>query len=320
MIESRIKNMIEIKPKERRQIQLIQLEILLEIDRICTKHNIAYRMVGGTLIGAARHKGFVPWDPDADIAMNRYSYNKFFEVCKTELNTDKFFLQEWRTDEHYRWSYARILRKDTEFVRAGHEHLKSKNGICVDVIATDYVPNSKILQPLHTFSCFAIRKVLWSEVGKKLADTFPQRCLYKILSYIPRNWVFRFRDWVISWVKEEDIPTKLTRNMSHGVSKKSPCKWGYPIMDSKDDIKKVFNGEYSYDYLSTRLEFEGHMLMASKNYETGLKNTFGDYMKLPPVSQRVSHIPCSKLKLIKPDLPNYDELVKKVYLGENNEK
>lgn len=309
MRESRVKKEITITPEQRRQIQLIQLETLIEIDRICRKHQIVYRLMGGTLIGAARHQGFIPWDPDADISMYREDYVRFFEVCKDELDKDRFFLQEWRTDPNYRWNYARLLRKGTEFVRAGHEELSAKNGVFVDIICSDRVPDGTILRPIHSFSCFLIRKTLWSKVGKQLHSNFFLRKWYALLSFIPRDLVFTFRDWVISWTA--DKPTQLYRNMAHKVSPKSSSKWGYPRMESLEEIEKVRNGELPWDYFTTNLEFEGYQFMASKFYKEGLQNTFGDYMKLPPVEQRKSHIPCSKLHLIKPEIPEFDELMKK---------
>lgn len=91
MKEERITTEISIDPIQRRQIQLIQLEMLIELDRICKEHHIVYRLIGGTLIGAVRHKGFIPWDPDLDVSMDRKDYNRFFEICKTELDTERFF-------------------------------------------------------------------------------------------------------------------------------------------------------------------------------------------------------------------------------------
>ena len=311
MKEARVKTDIIITPEQRRQIQLIQLEMLIEIDRICRKHHIAYRLIGGTLLGAVRHKGFIPWDPDADISMGRTDYNRFFEICKTELDSERFFLQEWRSDPNYRWNYARLLRNGTEFVRAGHEKLNFKSGLFVDIMCSDRVPDSKILRPIHSFICFAIRKVLWSKVGKKLHSNFFFRGWYALLSIIPRDLIFRLRDWVVAW--NEDMPTELNRNMAHKVSSKSPSKWGYPRQITLEEAVKLNNGELPWDHYLTDLEFEGYQLLTTKFYEDALKNAFGNYMKLPPKEQRNSHIPCSKLKLVNPKVPNFDQLMKRLY-------
>ncbi|MGG3284358.1 LicD family protein [Paenibacillus solani] len=311
MKEERVTTNINITPAERRQIQLIQLEMLIEVDRICRKHHIPYRLIGGSLLGAVRHQGFIPWDPDADISMNRADYNHFYDVCKNELDTRRFFLQEWRTDSNYRWNYARLIRNETEFVRAGHEKVNSKTGVFIDIICADRVPDSKLLRPVHSFFCFLIRKALWSKVGKELHPNYFLRKWYRALSLIPRNIIFHFRDWIISWNKNKQ--TILNRNMAHKVSSNSPSKWGYPRSSSLEDEEKVLNGELPWNYFSVDLDFEGQKFMASKYYEEGLRNTFGDYMQLPPIEKRNSHIPCSKLKLIRPEIQEFDDLMKKLY-------
>lgn len=91
-------NNVEITGDLFKRIQTIDLEMLMEIDRICRKNNIKYSIMYGTLLGAVRHGGFIPWDYDCDVVFRRYEYEKFFEACKKDLDTDKFFLQDHRTD------------------------------------------------------------------------------------------------------------------------------------------------------------------------------------------------------------------------------
>lgn len=85
-------------PNDLRKMQLIELEMLLELDRICRKHNIIYFLSAGTVLGAVRHKGFIPWDDDLDTRMSRSEFEKFCKVCETELDTSRFFLQTDKTD------------------------------------------------------------------------------------------------------------------------------------------------------------------------------------------------------------------------------
>lgn len=118
---------------ELRKLQLLELDILKEVDRICRKHNITYTIYGGTMLGAVRHKGFIPWDDDVDVAMLREDYDRFYKVCATELNS-KYYAQSLETDRDYRWEYGRVLLNGTRFVRCNQEHLKAQTSIFIDII------------------------------------------------------------------------------------------------------------------------------------------------------------------------------------------
>ncbi len=104
-------------PEELRKVQVIQMELIKEVKRICDKYNIHYNMVGGTMLGAVRHKGYIPWDDDADIGFLRAEYEKFRKACRTELNHEKYYMQDLRDTEGYRWGYGKLRRKDTKFIR-----------------------------------------------------------------------------------------------------------------------------------------------------------------------------------------------------------
>ena len=97
--------MVQLSDEMLRQLQLIQLEMLIEVDRICKKCNIKYNIIAGTLLGAIRHGGYIPWDDDADVALLRSEYEKFRIVCKTELDKTRFIFQDHRNTIGYRWGY-----------------------------------------------------------------------------------------------------------------------------------------------------------------------------------------------------------------------
>ena len=88
-----------------RKMQLLELEMLVEFDRVCHIYNIKYSILGGTMLGAVRHRGFIPWDDDADIGMLREEYEKF-KLIADKLNPQICFFQDHTTDSEYRWGYG----------------------------------------------------------------------------------------------------------------------------------------------------------------------------------------------------------------------
>ena len=137
--------MVKIEGELLRKLQMTELEMLIEVDRICRKYNIQYFLDGGTLLGAIRHNGFIPWDDDADIIMLRGEYEKFCKACKKELDTERFFLQDYRTDKHYLWGFAKMRRNHTTFLREGQEHVKCHTGVCIDIFYCDNIPDDPLL-------------------------------------------------------------------------------------------------------------------------------------------------------------------------------
>ena len=113
---------IKITEEQRERIRKIQLEMIREVHRICEKNHIKYVLGYGTMLGAVRHKGFIPWDDDADILMLRKDYRRFCEACKKEL-PEKYFLQDECSDEYYLWGYSKLRNMNTTYVRCGQEHI-----------------------------------------------------------------------------------------------------------------------------------------------------------------------------------------------------
>lgn len=253
------------------KLHAVLLEMLAEVDRICRKNGIEYTISGGTLLGAVRHGGFIPWDDDVDISMRRKDYNKFCEACKAELDTERFFFQDHTTDPEYWWGYGRLRRKNSKFIRKGQEHMKMKTGIFLDIFPNDYIPDFFLLKFFHAFVCFVIRKLLYSESGKVSAESSLLRLLYRGLNFIPRNMTFAVYERL---TKIE--PSEYCRAITFP-SPKGNRNFGSPSV-------------YYEEYID--IQFAGLKLRAIKQYKKYLEYKYGDYMILPPLEKRHWHPAC----------------------------
>lgn len=260
---------IELTEKQKRLLQLNILELIVEVDRICKKNNIHYSLDGGTLLGAIRHKGFVPWDDDGDVIFTRSEYEKFYSACKTDLNRSQFFLQEYRTDDGYRWGYAKLRLLGTDVVRKGHEKLKFKSGVCIDIFVNDNVPDNKVIRWLYYWNNVCIRKCLYSEMGRTNAPSSFLRKWYNLLyKLVTKDKAFAVRNY---WANKcNRKKTELVSHLLFPYPKKT-CKYGMP--------RECFE-----EYID--VEFEGMIFKAFKQYDKYLSILYGDYMKLPPAEKQ----------------------------------
>jgi lipopolysaccharide cholinephosphotransferase len=274
--QAKEKQMIELTKQQLRKLQMIQLEMLIEVDRICKKCEIKYNIIAGTLLGAVRHGGYIPWDDDADVAFLRPEYEKFRKACKTELDKDRFYFQDHRNTKGYRWGYGKIRRKNTLFLRENQEHMPYEQGIFIDIFPLDGVPDNYLARSLKNFECFCIRKILWSKVGKIAEKNFWKRQIYKLFDKIPEQKIFEYYHRMI-WCCNK----KKTRMVRILMFPTPNNEWGY------------YRCWYEN---STDIEFEGYLLKGIKDYDSYLRFKFGNYMEFPSFQERKLH-PVSKIVL-----------------------
>lgn len=272
----------EIKGKDFRKMQLTELDMLVEFDKVCRKYNINYVLFGGSLLGAVRHQGYIPWDDDADIGMLREDYETF-KKHKDEMNPNICFFQDHDTDPEYRWEYGKLRRTGSTYIRVGQEHLKCKTGIFVDVFPMDDIPLSIVGQIFQDLHCYCLRKILWSEVAKENTVGF-WKVWFTLLSKIPVDFAFHGYEKY----------SKKSRNSSLN---RVRCL-GFPatgMLYKKNPLSERYGMPKSWFTDRAEYMFEEKKLYSSKDYDTVLKYIYGDYMKLPPEDQREPHSPCSEI-------------------------
>ena len=268
--------MVSLDAQTLRRLQQAELELLREVDRVCQACGIRYSIIAGTLLGAVRHGGVIPWDDDADVAMLRPEYERFREACRTHLDHERFCFQDIAETEGYRWGYGKLRLRDSLFVREHQEHMPYEQGVFIDVFPLDPVPQDRAGRVLWDLRCLALRKALWARVGK-VADGSPVlRGAYALVDRIPeaslRRWYWRLvrqsSRIKSDWVRILTFPTP-----------NGEC--GY--------LRRWYEEGVSY-------EFEGASFSGVGDYEEYLTFKYGDWRSLPPDDQRKVH-PASAIRL-----------------------
>ena len=126
-----------------RCVQLTQLDMAKELKRICEKYHINYFLDCGSLLGAVRHQGFIPWDDDMDFGMMREDYDRFLEIAPKELPAN-LFLQTAETDSGYGYAFAKIRKNDSLYLERVSENSKENHGIFIDIFPYDSLPDTTV--------------------------------------------------------------------------------------------------------------------------------------------------------------------------------
>ena len=144
----------------KRNLQLKILEMVKYLDSFCKENKIEYFIAYGSCLGAVRHKGFIPWDDDFDIGMTLENYNKFIELCKTKLDTNKYFLQTLETEPNYYLSFAKLRDINTTLIEEKNKDIAITKGVYIDIFPIVGIPKGKVKKifsgaylPFYNFFC-----------------------------------------------------------------------------------------------------------------------------------------------------------------------
>lgn len=252
-----------------KHIQQCELLIAKELKRICEKHDISYIMSGGTLLGAIRHKGFIPWDDDMDFAFLREEYDRLIEVCKTELD-DRFFLQTWDTDPEYPYPFGKIILKDTYVEEYFSKNTKSIKGIYIDLFPLDLMPDHSVGQKKYIKQDFFLRRAMW--IKKGYGKLMLKQNLKQKMKYILTRCIYAFYPY-------ECLKSKYKKMLVQYNNENNSIVYDIAVKDN-DYYSKVLVEDVSY------YEFEDTQFPGPRKYDEYLSKLYGDYMQLPPKEDR----------------------------------
>jgi lipopolysaccharide cholinephosphotransferase len=250
------------KEQHLRSVQLKELSILCAIRDVCENNHIDYWLDGGTILGAVRHGGFIPWDDDIDIAMRKEDIPRFVEAAKREL-PDNLFMQTMDTDPSCRLPITKVRDNNSFFVENGDDFNRPYHkGLYVDIfplmpypsvskafckrVVRGYCRANGILLQQHTYSWRSVAELFW----------FGAKRLFYSLQWSLACCIFS---------KDKFFSNTLETN-------------GYGIIHRVEDI-----------FPTSTIKFEGEIFRAPANPDAYLRNIYGDYMQLPPEEKRKGH-------------------------------
>jgi len=248
-----------------RPLQMRMLKILLAFDKVCKEENLRYCIMNGTMLGAIRHKGFIPWDDDMDVGMPRPDYERFIAGCADWLPKPYEFVCP-ENDPEYPLPFGKLQDSSTTLIE--RKHLSYLGGIYVDVFPIDAVPNNFFARHWHFTKYEFFKQALY----------FVHRDPYRH-GHGPSCWLPLLVRKMFSMTELQHsirkLLTKYDYDKSWKIADYTEGLWG--VRD------KTIYGEYA-EYL-----FEGEKVTGIKLYDKYLKLTYGDYRKLPDKEHQRQH-------------------------------
>lgn len=252
-----------------RKVQLVQLEMLHEIDRVCRENGIRYFLYRGTMLGAVRHKGFIPWDDDLDVGMLRADYEKFCRIAPEKLDP-QYCLQNWHTDPNYALPFGKLRKRGTMYLEAKSAPL-AENGLYVDLYPLDFAPAQerarRILagKLLHLFRVKLMKSgyTPWMEEDRVLWKKRVGYLPYQLAAlFVSQQWLIRRYEKLVAAVPENEM---LYEQSALPKTHYFQRKWCVEL------------GEFL---------FEDGAFPGPRAYDECLTALYGDYMTLPPEGSR----------------------------------
>lgn len=259
-------------------IQQKELEMLRVVVSICEKYGLTYYALGGTLLGAVRHKGFIPWDDDIDIGMPRNDYEKFLKVAEEELSYPYTIVAEELT-EGYTKAFAAIRDLSTKIIMTS-SNIHSEESVWLDIFPIDGMPSGFIKKKLHTIHYLFSRMMVQLSQFDKIVNQnksdrpFLERIIIKSANKVRIEKILKYPTWAKFYhecITKYDLTAPFAGNYT-GAYK----------------LKEIVPSDYFS--VPTTLKFEGVSIQVPNRYLDYLSAIYGEnFMQLPPMEMRVPH-------------------------------
>lgn len=256
---------------QRKECRNIQLEILTAIDKLCAEYGLTYYLAGGTLLGAIRHKGFIPWDDDIDILLFREDYNRLIRILKEQKAYEWLTVIDDSTDNYF-YPFAKAVHKHT---MAKMEDNKTQHGIWVDIMALETVPQDAHARKSYLHHCLMLRAVVLSMTtdfnGVNLWNkkVMLKRFLNIFASCIGRRRIYQF--------------CKKYMTKYNGTYSEYVCCTFSAYVEREYMLRQEFQPVI-------KISFEGSFFNAPKAWDMYLRKLYSaEYMELPPLEMRKTH-------------------------------
>ena len=260
--------------KKRKGIWKTQIDMLLKLLEVCEKYDIKIFAVAGTMLGAVRHQGYIPWDDDVDMAMKREDFDRLMEVGASEFQ-EPYFLQTTLNEDDY---YSPLMRlrdsRTTAIIQSGSHNDWGKNcnnGIYIDIFHLDGLTDSSFLRKKQFFEIrlinMLLRERVYVETGAHFA-TLRHRLLHALIGNPQKKWLYQRYNKICA---KYSYKTDKVALLAGSVYNKA-YYWNF------DDINEV-----------VWVPFEDISIPIPQGYQRCLEIQYGNYMELPPVEKRGAH-------------------------------